>query len=155
MVDNTEEFYKIIGRTIATAGAIEGKIDCIIADEYFGRANSEERKLFTDEVLSAGVISLGKKVDILFTIMTRRKLEFTVIKRSNLKVDFLKLRNELAHSQIEYDFDTVKPETTPVLKFKIRNSHKTLQEKEAEFETLGVQISMELERLFFDALWGN
>jgi len=33
--DNSEELYKIIERIIAAAGAIERKIGCIIADEYF------------------------------------------------------------------------------------------------------------------------
>lgn len=156
MEDNSEEFYKIIGRTIAAAGAIEGKIDCIIADEYFGRKISEKRKLFTNEVLNTDKISLSKKIDILLTIMARRKLEFSMIKKQDLKINFLKLRNELAHCQIEYNFDdTLEASTTPTLKFKIRNSHQALQEKEVEFETLGAQISEELERLFSDALWGN
>ncbi len=154
MKNDNEEFYKIIGRVVASAGAIEGKIDCIIADEYFGRVASEERRLFTDEVLSDDKISLGKKIDVLFTIMKRRGLTFTIVKKRDLKEDFLKLRNDLAHCQIEYDVAPQKADA-PVLKFKIRGTYKTLQEKEAEFETLSSRISEELERLFFDALWGN
>lgn len=158
MTKEDEGFHLLIGRAIAMAGNIEGKIDCIISDDFLGRKYTTKRALFDSEVLNTGAISFSSKIDILFKIMNRRKLEFTTIKPNDLKSKFVKLRNDLAHSRIEYNATQPdnQDEVGPIeLKFVIRNKVQTLKEKEAEFEQLGMQIAMELERLFADELWGN
>jgi hypothetical protein len=156
MTKEDEKFHLLIGKAIAMAGNIEGKINCIISDDYLGRKYTTQRALFDSEVLNTSAISFSSKIDILFKIMNRRGLKFKTITPNDLKSKFVKLRNDLAHSRIEYDVTLPDNQSSSVeLKFVIRNKMQSLNDKEAEFEKLGMQIALELEGLFADELWGN
>lgn len=155
--DDSRKLYECIGKVIAYAGAIEDKIDSIIADEY---AKDGRQMRFIKEVLKSDAISFSKKIDLLFVIMKRRKLKFQWLKKDDLKKRFLQLRNDLAHCKLEFDRDESESAESSgnisiVLKFKVRNRYYAFHEKHKEFEELGMQLCMELERAFWDVMWGE
>lgn len=146
-----EDFYSIIGKIIAVCGAVESKIDCVIATEYTGDSNNPRFGLLMDELLEANKISFAGKIDILLSIAKRRGIVFERVTRAELK-NLPNLRNDLAHSRLEYD---VQESGTAELKFNVRGKHVTLYETQQKVEDISQRTLMELEDKFFNELWGE
>ena len=145
------EFYAVIGKIIALCGAVESKIDCVIATEYTGSSDNPRYGLMMDELLEANKISFGGKIDILLSIASRRNITFSRVTKSELKNDLPRLRNELAHCRLEYDVNAV---SQTELRFNVKGEYKTLQEIKQKVEDISERILIELEDKFFDELWG-
>lgn len=156
MDDDMKAFYICIGRAIATSGAIEGKIDCIITDEYLKGCSEQKRKGFNKEILNIDAISFSKKIDIFFSILKRRNISLDGIDKKDFK-DFIDLRNKLAHCKVEYTIkeDDCSDNKSLKLEFHIRNCFQSLADMESSLEKLGEKICLGLERNFFNVLWGN
>lgn len=146
------DFYSVIGKIIAVSGAVESKIDCIIATEYTGSSSNPRFSLVMNELLEANKISFGGKIDILLSIAKRRGIVFERVSKSELKNDLPNLRNELAHCRLEYD---VQESGDAELTFKTRDGYKTLQHIRERVEDISERTLMELEHKFFDELWGD
>lgn len=145
-------FYSVIGRIITVCGAVESKIDCVIATEYTGSSVNSQYSLMMDELLEANKMTFSGKIDILLTIAKRRGIVFERITKAELKNDLVKLRNDLAHCHLEYD---VKGAEDVELKFKVRGEYRSLEDMRIKVEDLCERTLMELEHKFFDELWGD
>lgn len=148
-----DEFYSVIGRIITISGAVESKIDCVIATEYTGSSANPRYALIMEELLEANKLSFAGKIDILLSIIHRKGIVLERITKSELKNDLPRLRNDLAHCHLEYH--AASGGEGMELKFKTRKQYRTLQEMQAKVEDLGGRILMELEHKFFDELWGE
>lgn len=153
MESRDNDFYSVIGKMITISGAVESKIDCVIATEYTGNSANSRYALIMDELLEANKLSFSAKIDILLSIIRRRGIVLERITRRELKEDLPRLRNDLAHCHLEYD--AASGGEGMELKFKTRKQYRTLQEMQAKVEDLGGRVLMELEHKFFDELWGE
>lgn len=151
MEHSDNDFYAVIGRLIAVSGAVESKIDCVIATEYSGSSSNPRYGLLMDELLEANKISFAGKMDILFSIANRRGIVFERVTKPELK-NLPRLRNDLAHCRLEYD---VQGPANAELKFNVRGQYKTLQEIKERVEDISQRTLMELEDKFFNELWGE
>lgn len=138
---------------IAICGAVESKIDCVIATEYTGSSTNPRYALIMTELLEANKLSFSGKIDVLLSIIHRRGIVLERITRSELKNELPQLRNELAHCRLEYDPTSI--DEGLGLKFKTRKQYRTLQEMQTKVEDLGGRVLMELEHKFFNKLWGE
>lgn len=153
MSQQDDEFYAVIGKMISIAGAVESKIDCVIATEYTGSGANPRYALIMEELLEANKLSFSAKIDVLLSIIHRRGIVLERVTRSELKNDLPRLRNDLAHCHLEYDLATIG--RGPELKFKTRKQYRTLQEMQTQVEDLGNRVLIELEHKFFNELWGK
>lgn len=152
MEHSDNDFYSVIGKIIAITGAVESKIDCVIATEYTGSSNNSRFGLLMGELLEANKISFAGKIDILLSIANRRGIALERVTKSELKNDLPKLRNELAHCRLEYD---VQKPGHAELKFIVRGKYMSLQEAQQKVEDISQRILIELEDKFFKELWGE
>jgi len=143
---NTDEarIYECIGRAIMYAGAIESKINCVLAFEYT-KNNTTENENFTKEILENNMLTLRNKIELLIDITKRHELSLNITKAEFQR--FLSLRNKLAHCTVQYDLKT--------LKIRMRDKFENVADIEKEVNELGWKICCELERAFSDILWGN
>ncbi len=153
MEPKDSDFYVVVGKIITMSGAIESKIDCIIATEYTGSSVNPRYRLIVEELLEANKLSFSAKIDILLSIIHRRRIVLERVTRRELKEDLVQLRNDLAHCHLQYDPTTMGKELE--LKFKTRKRYRTLEEMQTKVEDLGNRVLMELEHKFFDELWGD
>lgn len=90
-----DDYFISIGKILTFAGAIEDGINEILALEYVGVGSEHQRPLI-DDIFDTDKLSFGAKIDLLLRITKRRKIEFNIIDRQELK-RIVEIRNHIAH----------------------------------------------------------